>query len=77
MGGDQAALYVASLFKPGFADVPAFFLDDALRTNMRAAVSAPWRRSPSCTFPGAYLENFLYFSRCGITLSMPCQGNRI
>jgi pimeloyl-ACP methyl ester carboxylesterase len=35
-GRDQAAAYVASWFKPGFADVPAFFLDDALRTDGRA-----------------------------------------
>jgi pimeloyl-ACP methyl ester carboxylesterase len=35
-GRDQAAAYVAAWFKPGFADVPAFFLEDALRTDGRA-----------------------------------------
>ena len=33
---EQAAAYVASYFRPGFADVPPFFLDDALRTDGRA-----------------------------------------
>jgi pimeloyl-ACP methyl ester carboxylesterase len=33
---DQAAAYVASFFKPGFADIPAFFLEDILRTDGRA-----------------------------------------
>jgi pimeloyl-ACP methyl ester carboxylesterase len=34
--GEQAAAYVASFFKPGFADVPPFFLEDVLRTDGRA-----------------------------------------
>jgi len=33
---DQAAAYVASFFAPGFADVPPFFLEDALRADGRA-----------------------------------------
>ena len=33
---DQAAAYVASFFAPGFADVPAFFVEDVLRTDGRA-----------------------------------------
>ena len=33
---DQAAAYVASFFAPGFSGVPAFFLEDALRTDGRA-----------------------------------------
>jgi pimeloyl-ACP methyl ester carboxylesterase len=33
---EQAAAYVASFFKPGFADVPPFFLEDVLRTDGRA-----------------------------------------
>jgi pimeloyl-ACP methyl ester carboxylesterase len=32
----QAEVFVASLFRPGFGDVPAFFLRDALRTDGRA-----------------------------------------
>ncbi len=36
LDGDQAAAYVASFFKPGFAAVPPFFLDDVLRTDGRA-----------------------------------------
>jgi pimeloyl-ACP methyl ester carboxylesterase len=30
---DEAAAYVASFFKPGFADVPPFFLEDVLRAD--------------------------------------------
>ncbi len=33
---DLAAAYVASFFAPGFADVPSFFVEDALRTDGRA-----------------------------------------
>jgi pimeloyl-ACP methyl ester carboxylesterase len=32
----QAAAYVASFFRPGFNDVPPFFLEDVLRTDGRA-----------------------------------------
>jgi pimeloyl-ACP methyl ester carboxylesterase len=31
-----AAAYVASFFRPGFADVPSFFMEDVLRTDGRA-----------------------------------------
>ncbi len=42
----QAEAYVASFFAPGFDDIPAFFLEDALRTDgrARAGVSASTRR---------------------------------
>lgn len=33
---DQAAAYVASFFAPAFSEVPAFFLEDTLRTDGRA-----------------------------------------
>lgn len=33
---DEASAYVAAFFKPGFTDVPAFFLKDVLRTDQRA-----------------------------------------
>jgi pimeloyl-ACP methyl ester carboxylesterase len=33
---DQATALVASMFKPGFGDVPPFFVDDALRADGRA-----------------------------------------
>jgi len=33
---DQASAYVSSFFRPGFADIPAFFLEDALRADGRA-----------------------------------------
>src|SRR5271166_5735529 len=33
---EQAADYVRSFFKPGFADVAPFFLEDAMRTDGRA-----------------------------------------
>jgi pimeloyl-ACP methyl ester carboxylesterase len=33
---EQAAIYVGSFFKPGFADVPPFFLEDVMRTDGRA-----------------------------------------
>jgi pimeloyl-ACP methyl ester carboxylesterase len=33
---NEAAAYVAAFFKPGFGDVPSFFLEDALRTDGRA-----------------------------------------
>ena len=33
---DQAAALVASMFKPGFADIPPFFVEDALRADGRA-----------------------------------------
>lgn len=38
----QAEAYIASFFRPGYADVPPFFLEDALRTDgrARAAVAA-------------------------------------
>jgi pimeloyl-ACP methyl ester carboxylesterase len=32
----EASAYVAAFFKPGFADVPSFYLQDALRTDGRA-----------------------------------------
>jgi pimeloyl-ACP methyl ester carboxylesterase len=32
----EASAYVAAFFKPGFADVPPFFLKDVLRTDRRA-----------------------------------------
>ncbi len=32
----EASAYVAAFFKPGFADIPPFFLDDVLRTDGRA-----------------------------------------
>ena len=32
----EASAYVAALFRPGFADIPPFFLDDVLRTDGRA-----------------------------------------
>ena len=32
----EASAYVAAFFKPGFADIPTFFLDDVLRTDGRA-----------------------------------------
>jgi pimeloyl-ACP methyl ester carboxylesterase len=32
----DASVYVAAFFKPGFADIPPFFVDDALRTDGRA-----------------------------------------
>ncbi len=42
MSRAQAEAYVASFFRPGAADIPSFFLDDALRTDgrARAAVGA-------------------------------------
>ena len=42
----EAAAYVASFFAPGFADIPAFFVEDALRTDgrARAGVGASARR---------------------------------
>ena len=33
---EQAAAYVASYFRPGFTDIPQFFLEDAMRTDGRA-----------------------------------------
>ena len=32
----EASAYVAAFFRPGFADIPPFFLDDFLRTDGRA-----------------------------------------
>jgi len=32
----EAAAYVAAFFRPGFADIPPFYLEDALRTDVRA-----------------------------------------
>jgi pimeloyl-ACP methyl ester carboxylesterase len=32
----EASAYVAAFFKPGFADIPPFYLEDALRTDGRA-----------------------------------------
>ncbi len=37
---DQAAAYVASFFRPGFADIPRFFLEDAVRADGRARSGA-------------------------------------
>ncbi len=39
---DQAAAYVAAFFRPGTADIPAFFVEDAMRADgrARAAVGA-------------------------------------
>jgi pimeloyl-ACP methyl ester carboxylesterase len=34
--GAEASNYVAAFFRPGFADIPPFFLDDVLRTDGRA-----------------------------------------
>src|SRR3984957_19846230 len=34
--GAEASNYVAAFFRPGFPDVPPFFLDDVLRTDGRA-----------------------------------------
>ncbi len=36
MTREQAEAYVASFFAPGFADIPAFFVEDALRADGRA-----------------------------------------
>jgi pimeloyl-ACP methyl ester carboxylesterase len=33
---EEGAAYVAAFFRPGFADIPPFFLDDVLRTDGRA-----------------------------------------
>jgi pimeloyl-ACP methyl ester carboxylesterase len=33
---EQAASYVAAAFKPGYADIPPFFLEDVLRTDGKA-----------------------------------------
>lgn len=35
----EASAYVAAFFRPGFADIPPFFLDDVLRTDGRARSS--------------------------------------
>ena len=32
----EASAYVAAFFRPGFADIPPFFIDDVLRTDGRA-----------------------------------------
>jgi pimeloyl-ACP methyl ester carboxylesterase len=32
----EASAYVAAFFRPGFGDIPSFFLDDVLRTDGRA-----------------------------------------
>jgi pimeloyl-ACP methyl ester carboxylesterase len=32
----EASAYVAAFFKPGFGDIPSFYLEDALRTDGRA-----------------------------------------
>ena len=32
----EASAYVAAFFRPGFVDIPPFFLDDVLRTDGRA-----------------------------------------
>jgi pimeloyl-ACP methyl ester carboxylesterase len=34
--GIEGSDYVAAFFRPGFADIPSFFLDDVLRTDGRA-----------------------------------------
>jgi pimeloyl-ACP methyl ester carboxylesterase len=34
--GGEASAYLAAFFRPGFADIPPFFLDDILRTDRRA-----------------------------------------
>ena len=36
MDSSEASAYVAAFFKPGFADIPPFYLEDALRTDGRA-----------------------------------------
>jgi pimeloyl-ACP methyl ester carboxylesterase len=36
LGREEASAYLAAFFRPGFADVPPFFLDDILRTDGRA-----------------------------------------
>lgn len=46
---NQAAAFVASLFAPGFADYPPFFVEDVLRTDGRAR-----------KFLGASLRSGLY-----------------
>jgi pimeloyl-ACP methyl ester carboxylesterase len=43
---DRAAAYVASFFKPGFPDIPAFFLEDILRTDGRARRGLAARIAP-------------------------------
>jgi pimeloyl-ACP methyl ester carboxylesterase len=48
---DQAAAYVASFFRPGFADVPSFFLEDVLRTDGRAR-----SRAEASIAPGGYRD---------------------
>jgi pimeloyl-ACP methyl ester carboxylesterase len=42
----QAEAYVASFFAPGFADVPPFFLEDALRTDGRARAQVAASMAP-------------------------------
>jgi len=43
---EQAQAYVASFFAPGFADVPAFFVEDALRTDGRARAQVAASMAP-------------------------------
>ena len=47
----EASAYVAAFFKPGFADVPAFFLKDVLRTDRRAR-----SRLGASVAPGLYRD---------------------
>src|SRR5271169_1070896 len=48
---EQTATFVASFFRPGFADVPTFFLEDALRTDGRARSGAG-----ASIAPGGYYD---------------------
>ncbi len=42
----QAEAYVASFFAPGFADIPAFFVEDALRTDSQARLQVAASMAP-------------------------------
>jgi pimeloyl-ACP methyl ester carboxylesterase len=46
---EQAEAYVAAGFAPGFSDVPAFFLEDVLRTDGRARAQVAASIDPSLT----------------------------
>ncbi|MGD0641289.1 MAG: alpha/beta fold hydrolase [Roseiarcus sp.] len=48
---EQAEAYVASFFAPGFADIPPFFVEDALRTDGRARAQLV-----ASIAPGGYLD---------------------
>ena len=47
----QAEAYVAAFFRPGAADIPPFFLDDALRTDGRARAAVR-----ASIVPGGYYD---------------------